>query len=58
MEFKVANKAKVFTLALIIVGVLFTAIGVALNVGDHHFTQRFMANGLINSFFFLSIGVI
>lgn len=57
MEFKIANKAKVFTLALIVVGVLFTAIGVALNVSDHHFAQRFISNGLINSFFFFSIGL-
>jgi len=57
MEFKVANKAKVFTLTLIVIGVLFTAIGVALNVGDHHFAQRFIANGLVNSFFFFSIGL-
>ena len=54
MEFKVANKANVFTLTLIVIGVLFTAIGVALNVGDHRFAQRFLANGLVNSFFFFS----
>ena len=57
MEFKVANKANVFTLTLIVIGVLFTAIGVALNVGDHRFAQRFLANGLVNSFFFFSIGL-
>ncbi len=57
MEFKVANKAKVFTLTLIIIGVVFTAIGIIMNVGDHHFMQRFMSNGLINSFFFFSIGL-
>jgi len=57
MEFKVSNKAKVFTLALIIIGVLFTAIGVAMNIGDHHFAQKFLTNGLINSFFFLGIGL-
>lgn len=57
MEFKIANRAKVFTLTLIIVGVLFTLIGVALNIGDAHFAQRFLANGLIDSFFFFSIGL-
>ena len=57
MEFKVANKAKVFTLTLIVIGVLFTAIGVLLNMGEENFAQRFLANGLINSFFFLSIGL-
>ncbi len=57
MEFKVSNKAKTLTLALMIVGVLFTGIGIAMNVGDEHFSQRFLANGLINSFFFFGIGL-
>lgn len=57
MEFKIANKAKTFTLALIIIGVLFTGMGIALTIGDHNFGQRLMANGLINSFFFFSIGL-
>lgn len=57
MEFKIANKAKTFTLALIVIGVLFTGIGIALNIGADNFLQRFMANGLINSFFFFSIGL-
>ncbi|MCH2229045.1 MAG: quinol:cytochrome C oxidoreductase [Crocinitomicaceae bacterium] len=57
MEFKIANKAKTFTLALIVIGVLFTGIGIALNIGADNFGQRFMANGLINSFFFFSIGL-
>jgi len=57
MEFKIANKAKVFTMAMIIIGALFTAIGVALNMGEHNFTQRLIANGLIDSYFFFSIGI-
>ena len=57
MEFKIANKAKVFTMALIVVGALFTAIGIALNMGEHNFTQRLIANGLIDSYFFFSIGL-
>lgn len=57
MEFKIADRAKKFTLALIIVGVLFTAIGIFMNIGDHHFTQKFLANGLINSYYFLGIGL-
>jgi hypothetical protein len=32
-------------------------MGIALTWGDHNFTQRFLANGLINSFFFFSIGL-
>lgn len=57
MEFTIAKKAKTFTLALIVIGALFTAIGVAMNIGDHHFAQRLIANGLIDSFFFFSIGL-
>lgn len=57
MEFKIENKAKVLTLALIVIGVLFTAIGVVMNMNDEHFGTRFLANGLINSFFFFSIGL-
>ncbi len=57
MEFKIASKAKTFTMALIVIGALFTAIGVALNMGEHNFTQRIIANGLIDSYFFFSIGL-
>lgn len=57
MEFKIASKAKTFTMALIVIGALFTAIGVALNMGEHNFTQRLIANGLIDSYFFFSIGL-
>lgn len=57
MEFKIANKAKVLTLTLMIIGVLFTGIGILMNMGDAHFSQRFLANGLINSFFFFGIGL-
>jgi hypothetical protein len=57
MEFKIANKAKVFTLTLMIVGVLFTGIGIAMNSGSENFVQRLLANGLINSFFFFGIGL-
>ena len=57
MEFKIANKAKRLTLILMIMGVIFTGFGIALTWKDHNFGQRFMANGLINSFFFFSIGM-
>ncbi len=57
MEFKIAKKAKVFTMSLIVIGVLFTAIGIALNMGDTNFKQRIIANGLIDSYFFFSIGL-
>jgi len=57
MEFKVSKKEKTFTLALIVIGVLFTAIGIATTYGDHHFLTRFLTNGLINSFFFFAIAI-
>ena len=57
MEFKIANKAKVFTMSLIVIGALFTAIGVALHIGDSNFTQRIIASGLVDSYFFFSIGL-
>ena len=57
MEFKIAKKAKVFTMSLIVIGVLFTAMGIALNMGDTNFKQRIIANGLIDSYFFFSIGL-
>ena len=57
MEFKIAQKAKVFTMSLIVIGVLFTAMGIALNMGDTNFKQRIIANGLIDSYFFFSIGL-
>lgn len=58
MEFKIANRAKTLTLALIVVGVVFTAIGVVMNMGHgHHFVTRVLVSGLSNSFFFFSIGL-
>jgi hypothetical protein len=57
MEFKIANKAKVFTLALMIVGIVFTAIGAWVHSEDANFWTRFMGSGLFNTFFFFCIGV-
>ena len=57
MEFKIANKAKTLTLALIVVGVLFTAIGVIINMDDHHISTRILGSSLVSSFFFFSIGL-
>ena len=57
MEFKVSIKAKRLTMILMIVGVLFTSIGIISNIGDHHLVQRIMSNGLINGFFFFAIGL-
>jgi len=55
MEFKISNKAKLVTLSLIVVGALFTAIGI-FTLGDNAL-QRILANGLVNSFFFFAIGL-
>ena len=57
MEFKISKKAKTFTLTLMVIGLLFTGIGIAMHSSDHHFATRFLSNGLINSLFFFSIGL-
>lgn len=57
MEFSITNKAKKLTVILMGVGLLFTAIGVFTSMGEHHFSTRLMANGLVNSFFFFAIGL-
>ena len=60
MEFKITKKANLFTLILMVVGLVFTGIGVALEMGHdsgHHLGQRLSGNLLINSFFFFAIGL-
>ena len=57
MEFSISNKAKLFTTSLMVIGVLFTAIGVFTSMNEHHFGTRLLTNGLINSFFFFAIGL-
>ena len=57
MEFKVTKKANKFTLSLIVIGLLFTVLGIATGYSDHHFLTRFLSNGLINSFFFFSLAL-
>ncbi|MCO4813198.1 MAG: quinol:cytochrome C oxidoreductase [Flavobacteriales bacterium] len=57
MDFKVTKKENIFTLTLIVIGVLFTAIGIATHAGDDNFITRFLANSLINSLFFFGIGL-
>ena len=57
MEFKIANKAKTLTLALLIIGVVFTAIGVILNWDSEFLGRRIMASSLVSSFFFFAIGL-
>jgi len=57
MEFKITKKSKTLTTVLMSVGVLFTVLGIALNMGDHHLITRVMASGLINGFYFFAIGL-
>ena len=57
MEFSISNKANRLTIILIAVGILFTAIGVFMNMNDHHFATRLLTSGLVNSFFFMAIGL-
>lgn len=60
MEFKITKKANMFTIIVMVVGLLFTGIGVALEMGHdegHHLGQRVLSNMLINSFFFFAIGL-
>ncbi len=58
MEFQVSNKAKLWTTVLMVVGIVFTGIGVVMAMGEGgHLGQKFMANMLVNSFFFFAIGI-
>lgn len=55
MEFKISNKAKLLTLVLVVSGALLTILGVLFT--HEHLYQRVLVNGLINSYFFLAIGL-
>lgn len=60
MEFKITKKANYLTLAIMAVGLLFTGIGIACEMGNHeghHLGQRVLGNMLLNSFFFFAIGL-
>jgi hypothetical protein len=57
MEFKVTKNANILTLTLIVVGLLFTGIGIATSMGDHSLKTRIAGNLLIDSFFFFGIGL-
>ncbi len=60
MEFKITKKANLWTIAIMVIGLLFTGIGIACEMGHdhgHHLGQRVLGNMLINSFFFFAIGL-
>ncbi len=57
MEFKIANKAKMLTIALMAGGLLMLVIGLIVHMGDKSFLTRLLSNTLVNSFFFFSIGL-
>lgn len=57
MEFKIANKAKMLTIALMGGGLLMLVIGLVVHMSDDNFLTRLLSNTLINSFFFFSIGL-
>lgn len=61
MEFQVSNKAKMLTTILMLVGIVFTLVGVILAFPeeghDSHVGTRVMGNLLTNSFFFFAIGL-
>ena len=57
MEFKITKKSKTLTLSLMVIGVLFTAIGIGLDNGQETLFTRIMASGLINAFYFFAIGI-
>jgi hypothetical protein len=62
MEFKISSKAKSLTLILMLLGIVGIALGVLIEFSASHdsgerFTQRFLGNMLIDSFFFFAIGL-
>jgi len=57
MDYQVSNKAKIWTTILMIVGIVFTGIGIIAAMGDGNLGQKFMGNLLSNSFFFFSIAI-
>jgi hypothetical protein len=57
MNFSISKNANTLTWTLIGVGTLCLILGIALNIGDHHFKTRFLASSLANGFFFMAIGL-
>lgn len=60
MEFTIPSKAKRFSIILMVIGVLFTGIGIICEAnchGGHFLTQRILVDLLSNSFFYFAIGL-
>jgi hypothetical protein len=60
MEFKISSKAKTLTVILMAIGIIGIGLGVWVELckGDNNnLSQRFMANMLVDSFFFFGIGM-
>jgi hypothetical protein len=57
MDYQVSNKAKMWTTILMVVGIVFTGIGIIAAMGHGHLGQKFLGNLLSNSFFFFSIAI-
>lgn len=57
MKYKISNRAKLITTILIVVGVIFTIIGLITSAGTGLGLRRFMGNLLTNGFFFFLIAI-
>lgn len=57
MEFQITKNAKNLIYGLIGTGLVLTGIGLATGMGDDHFSTRLLTNGIINGFFFFSLGL-
>ena len=59
MEFKISKKANLLTIVLMVIGVVFTGLGAALELSsaNSNFAQRFLSNMLVDGFFFFAIGL-
>lgn len=57
MDYQISNKAKKWTTIAMIIGIVFTGIGIIASIGDDLLGRRFMANLLSDSIFFFIIAI-
>lgn len=57
MDYQISNKAKKWTTIAMVIGILFTGIGIIASIGDGLLGRRFMANLLTDSFFFFLLAI-